>query len=78
MQVDLSLEIQLTRADLSKRVARLSRADVIGLGCRDNWANVISRYIISDMFLCTNADALDKCDKDCLIGKMTKGLNNCC
>lgn len=78
MPIISGIEIDVARADIAKKVSRLSRADVFGLGCKDKWSDVMARYIISDMFLCTGGVNLGKCDKDCLTGKMTKGLNNCC
>ncbi len=78
MPIINGIEIDVAKAYIAKKVSRLARADVFGLGCGDKWSDVISRYIIADMFECTGGTALGKCDKDCLIGKMTKGLNNCC
>lgn len=78
MPIIADIEFDIVRYNISKKVGKLSRADVFGLGCGEKWGDVISRYIIADMFDCTGGVNLGQCDKDCLIGKMTNGFKNCC
>ena len=56
------IETEVAKAYIAKKVSRLARADVFGLGCRDKWADVMARYIIADMIDCTGMVNLGKCD----------------
>lgn len=51
-------------------------SDVFGIGKCNDWDNVLSRYLIIDMFSSTDATTLDASQLSCLTQKVFKGLNN--
>ncbi len=51
-------------------------SDVFGIGKCNDWDNVLSRYLIIDMYNSTDATTLNASQLSCLTQKVFKGLNN--
>ena len=75
----LGAEEIVAKASISKDVTKLSKREIYGVAEDGEWSGVLCKYLIIDMFNCSGASTLDKCDIDCLKGKLSSGLtNNCC
>jgi hypothetical protein len=61
---------------ISEDLYQLALQEVFGYtNCKEkDWDKVIKRYLIIDMFTCTDAVTLDEQQLECLVGNAFKGL----
>jgi len=74
----LEAEQEVAKAKISKDVSDLAKKEVFGYKTKSNWNDVLCKYLIIDMFNCSGGETLNKCDIDCLNGKLSSGLQNIC
>lgn len=75
----LGADIEIAKANISSETAKMTKKEAYGVAKPSDWSDILCKYLIVDMFNCSGGNSLDKCDKDCLKGKLSMGLtNNCC
>ena len=62
---------------MSEDMEKLALNDVFGFGDGKDadWYKVLKRYLIIDMFNCTQAVSLNEDELECLVGSVYKGLD---
>lgn len=73
-------EIELSKAQISKDIAKLASSEVYGLpDCGVKYGGILSKYLIADVLECTGGESLSQTQVDCLTGKLSENLTvNCC
>ena len=63
------------KSSLSKDIADISKREVFGLKCSDNWENIFMRSLIIDALSCIPYGVYSKDTEACLISKLTDKCN---
>ena len=63
------------KSALSKDIADISKREVFGLKCGDNWENIFMRSLIIDALSCVPYGVYSKDTEACLISKLTDKCN---
>jgi len=63
------------KASLSNDIADISKREVFGLKCNDNWENIFMRSLIIDALSCLPYGFYSKDEEQCLIGNLTDKCN---
>lgn len=73
----LTINENEVKASIAEDLYKLALHDVFGYGdCKDaDWGKVIRRYLIIDMFNCTDAVTLNEEQLECLVGAAFTGLD---
>lgn len=73
----LSINRGEIQASIAEDLNKLALNEVFGFGdCKDSdWDKVMKRYLIMDMFSCTDAVSLDVPQLECLVGTLFTGLD---
>ena len=74
----LGADIELAKIDISREVSKMTKKEAYGVAEPSDWSDILCKYLIVDMFNCSGGKTLDKCERDCLTGKLTTGLTNSC
>jgi hypothetical protein len=72
--------IEMSKADISKDIAKLAGAEVYGLpSCDGTWNESLAKTLIYRMLECSGGESLTQGEVDCLMGKLSENLSvNCC
>jgi hypothetical protein len=63
------------KASLAADIADISKREVFGLKCNDNWENIFMRSLIIDALSCLPYGIYSKDEEQCLIGNLTDNCN---
>jgi len=63
------------KASLANDIADISKREVFGLKCNDNWENIFMRSLIIDALSCLPYGIYSKDEEQCLIGNLTDNCN---